>query len=521
MMRVCFLAAAFLLTVVGVADAAPVTRTHGGPVRGVVSDGVEAYLGVPFAAPPLGALRWRPPAPSPSWRKVRDVTRFAPACPQRGVSMPGEPPPRTSEDCLYLNVWTPQRSGRKPLPVIVWIHGGGYVNGATSLPLYDGGRLARRGAVVVSVAYRLGPLGWLAHPELTTESGGHGSGDYGLMDQIAALEWVRRNIAAFDGDPGRVTIAGQSAGGMSVSLLMASPEAKGLFHRAIAQSGGVFEPLQIAPQYSQAGAEREGADYAASLGADTIAKLRALPVERLLEGRKAQAINHPVVGPSVLPLSPYQAYAAGRHNPAPILVGFNAEEALSLTDLSRVRAATFRQDLAKAFGPLPPAILDAYPYSDNAQARRARADLERDLRFGWDMWTWARLQQARGGAVYVYRFDRRPPFPEGLRGGWGAGHFAELWYMFDQLDQEPWAWTRADRDLAHAMAGYWVNFAATGDPNGEGLPSWPRFTDEAGPILSLGDSISPTELRLDALRAFDAAYDGVRRAPISSAVAPR
>jgi para-nitrobenzyl esterase len=493
--------------------ASPVVRVETGLARGLETGGVRAYLGLPFAAPPVGDRRWRPPAPAASWTSVRDAATFAPACPQKGVSMPGEPPPQTSEDCLYLNVWTPRRRSAKPLPVMVWIHGGGYANGATALPLYWGDRLAERDVVVVSINYRLGPLGFLAHPELSLEGGGS-SGNYGLMDQIAALEWVRRNVAAFGGDPRNVTIAGQSAGAMSVSLLMASPRAEGLFQRAIGQSGGVFEPLQLAPSYRLAQAQTDGAAYAASLGAGSLAALRALPASRLLDGR-ASSVSHPVVGDAVLPLSPYEAYVAGRQTKVPILVGDNADEARSLIDPGPVTAATFPADLQRAWGPLPPSIVAAYPFTTDEEARRARLDLERDLRFGWDMRAWARLQTRAGGPpAYAYRFGQSPPFPAGSpRAGWGPSHFAELWYIFDHLDQEPWAWSAADRKLADVMAGYWVNFARSGNPNGPGLPPWPAHGAVDPQVMSLGPEIKAVPaLDTPGLRAFDQTYDAVRGA---------
>ena len=491
-------------------QAHPVATTAG-LVEGVREGSVEVYRGLPFAAPPLGELRWRPPQPPAPWTGVRRADAFAPACLQTGVSMPGETPPRTSEDCLYLNVWTPAHRAGAHLPVIVWIHGGGYANGSTAMPLYAGDRLARRGVVVVSLAYRLGPLGFLAHPELTAESPHHVSGDYGLMDQVAGLQWVRANIAAFGGDPTRVTIAGQSAGSMSVSLMLASPLAQNLFQRAIGQSGGVFEPLQLAPGYLLPNAEKDGQAYAASLGASSIAELRRRPAADLLGG-KAGLVSHPVIEPYVLPESPYEAYRAGRAANVPILVGSNAEEARSLVDLKPVRAASFEADLQAAFGPLPPAIMAAYPHATDAEARLARAHLERDLRFGWDMWAWARLQAAAGRTAYAYHFEAEPPFPAAsVRAGWGASHFAELWYMFDHLDQEPWAWTPADRRLAEAMSRYWTNFAKTGDPNGPGMPRWPAFAGPEGPVMRLGGAIEPGATPdLATLGALDAVYGQLR-----------
>ena len=494
------------------ARAAVVAVTDAGAVRGIASGPVDAFLGIPYAAPPLGPLRWRPPQSPVSWPGVRAARHFAPACMQKGVSMPGEAPPRISEDCLYLNVWAPARRAGPPAAVMVWIHGGGYTNGATAMPLYWGDRLARKGVVVVSLAYRLGPFGYLAHPELSAESADHASGDYGLMDQIAALRWVRRNIAAFGGDPDKVTIFGQSAGAMSVSLLVASPQARGLFQRAIAQSGGMFEPIELAPGYLLPQAQRDGVAYAASLGAKSIADLRALPAQTLLGG-KANSVSHPVIGLPVLPISPYAAYVTGRQAQVPILIGSNADEARSLADVSAVTVATFKSDLDHSWGSLPPSIVGAYPFTTDAGAKAARLDFERDLRFGWDMWAWARLQAGVARQpVFLYRFAQAPPFPANSpRAGWGASHFAELWYVFDHLHQESWAWSASDRRLARLMSRYWVNFARTGDPNGPGLPAWPAFDPDTHRLLVLtGDPVVGTVANRDQLHAFDATYEAVR-----------
>jgi para-nitrobenzyl esterase len=483
-------------------------QIEAGAIEGVEQGAISTYMGVPFAAPPVGILRWRAPQPVSPWKGTRKADSFAPACMQKGVSMPGEKPPATSEDCLYLNIWTPAKTPAERLPVMVWIHGGGYTNGSASMPLYWGDKLAQRGIVVVTVAYRLGPLGFLAHPELTAESARKSSGNYGLLDQIAALEWIQRNIAAFGGDRARVTIAGQSAGAMAVSMLMASPHAKGLFHRAIGQSGGLFEPLQIAPQYLLANAERDGQKYVSSLGADSIATLRKRPVAELLEG-SAGSVSHPVIGPDVLPVAPHEAFVAGSYNDVPVLVGFNAEEARSLVDFTGVKAATFAADIQRSFGALPPPLIAAYSPANEHHAQQARLDFERDLRFGWDMWTWARLQSSR---AYFYYFKQRPPFPErSVQQDWGASHFAELWYMFDHLDQEAWSWSEADRRLSRQMADYWTNFIKTGDPNGDGLTRWPVFGGD-GHALHLDGSVLVGPLPgTDKLQVFDAVYDAIRR----------
>jgi para-nitrobenzyl esterase len=505
-----------LLFVVMAGAPARAVVTDLGEVEGARDGALTVYKGVPFAAPPLGALRWREPQPAPPWSGVRQAKSFAPACMQTGVSMPGETPPATSEDCLYLNIWTPADRPGARLPVIVWIYGGGFFNGSASMPLYWGDRLAGKGAVVVTVGYRVGPFGFLALPELTAESAHRSSGNYGFLDQIAALRWVQRNIARFGGDPARVTIAGQSAGAASVSILMASPLAKGLFARAIAESGGVFEPLQLAPSYLLANAEKDGETYMRSAGAKSLAELRALPADALLKG-KAGDISHPVIEPYVLPRSPYDAFVAGGENDVPILIGSNADEARSLIpDLDTVKAASFEADIAKRWGALPPPLLAAYPHSSDAEAVRARLDFERDLRFGWDIWAWARLAAMHGTqAVYYYHFNHAPPFPiHSVYADWGPSHFAELWYVFDHLDQERWAWTAADRRLADAMSRYWVNFASSGDPNGAALPAWPRFTPDAPQTLYLDDPIHAGPVAgLRSLSVFDATYSAVRGAP--------
>jgi para-nitrobenzyl esterase len=493
--------------------------TESGPISGVTENGLTVYKGVPFAAPPLGDLRWRPPVQAVHWTVTRKADAFAPACMQDGVSMPGETPPAVSEDCLYLNIWTPANANptTRLLPVLVWIYGGGYINGSASMPLYWGDRLAHKGVIVVTIAYRLGPLGFFAHPELTRESPHHSSGNYGLMDQIAALEWIQKNIAAFGGDPKNLTIAGQSSGAISVSILMASPRAKGLFQRAIGESGGLFEPLQLAPKYLLANAERDGEKYAASLGAASLQELRRLPASQLTGN--AGGISHPVIEPYLLPVSPYEAFTTGRQNDVPLLIGSNADEARALVDVTQVKAATFDSDLEHSFGKLPPPLVSAYPHASDGEAKQARLDLERDLRFGWDMWAWARLQTATGhSTVYYYSFTQQPPFPAGsVYEGWGASHFAELWYVFDHLDQSPWHWTVADRNLAEEISSYWVNFARSGNPNGQGLPLWPSFTVADSKVLYLGNPIIVGGVaNTSSLKVFDSVYTMVRGTAFAS-----
>jgi len=508
-----FVAAALLAS----AAVAQQILTESGTISGIHVNGLSVYKGIPFAAPPVGDLRWRPPVHTAPWTGTRKADAFAPACMQVGVSMPGETPPAVSEDCLYLNIWTPAKTAHEHLPVIVWIYGGGYINGSASMPLYWGDRLAQKGVIVVTIAYRLGPLGFLALPELTRESPHHSSGNYALMDQIAALEWIQRNVAAFGGDPKCVTIAGQSSGSISVSILMASPLVKGLFQRAIGESGGLFEPLQLAPKFLLANAEREGDKYAASLGATSLKELRQLPAT-LLTGN-AGGIVHAVIEPYVLPLSPYEAFASGQQNDVPLLIGSNADEARAMLDVTHETAATFDNDLERSVGPLPPALVAAYPHATDEEARQAQLDLERDLRFGWDMWAWARLQAGTGKSpIFYYSFRQQPPFPVGsVYAGWGASHFAELWYVFDHLDQSPWNWTAADRKLAEEMSSYWINFARSGDPNGPGLPPWPAFANAESKVQYLGDPITVGGVaNIHSLSAFDAVYSTVRGKPFAA-----
>lgn len=484
-----YLVAACALAVVAPAraqgDDHPIVATQAGRVEGSVANGIAIYKGIPFARAPVGPLRWRAPQLPKPWPGVRKADAFAPACEQvsRANAALGIPALPTSEDCLYLNIWSPAKSPGDHLPVMVWIYGGGFTGGATSIPLYDGTNLARKGVVLVSLAYRLGPFGFLAHPQLTSESG-RSSGNYGLLDQIAGLKWVQRNIAAFGGDPHRVTIFGESAGGISVSMLAASPLATGLFQGAISESGGSFGP----PKRGEEGgvnvptletAERNGAAFLSALGVTTIAEARRLPAERVLKGPGAATMGNrfwPNFDGYVLPRDQYLIYSAGVQNDTPVLIGTNADEGAIFPHPRD--AASFVKLVRAQYGAYADKILAAYPAGSDEQAARSASDLMRDTAFGWNTWTWGRLQSRTGkGRVYIYYFNHRPPYPDvPFFKGVGATHGAELAYVFGNPAEQRMRFTETDRALSEAIMTYWTDFAKRGDPSGSGLPKWQAFS---------------------------------------------
>ena len=415
-----FLIAGVLMLVSTSAWPQPV-RIETGLIEGVHGDGVTVYKSIPFAAPPVGELRWRAPQSPLAWQGVRHSDKFGPVCMQRGASVPGAAEEPVSEDCLTLSIWTPEKSRDEKLAVMVWIPGGGFTQESASMPLYWGDRLAHRDVIVVTINYRVGLLGFFVHPELTSESGNHSSGNYGMLDQIAALAWVQRNIAAFGGDPQRVTIWGQSAGSMSVNILMTSPLAHGLFQRAIGESGGFFVPPTVtgsAATWFLPGAEQQGVKLASDLGAPSLAALRKLAPEQFLKDGGA-GTTHPIIDGYVLPDVPYAVFAAARQNDVPLLIGSNANEGRIFITGRDVKLASFGEDIGKAMGgevvrELADADLKIYPAANDREARESRAEFERDLWFGWDMWTWARMQAKTGQAkVFYYYFAHLPPYPAG------------------------------------------------------------------------------------------------------------
>jgi para-nitrobenzyl esterase len=512
------LMAALVLAAVG-ARAEPV-KVQGGLVEGATEAGVRVFKGIPFAAPPVGELRWKAPQPARAWTGVKAATAFAPICQQfQSPNSPiGVPVMPASEDCLYLNIWTPAKSAGEKLPVMVWIYGGGFTAGGTQIPLYSGETLAKRGVIVVQVAYRVGPFGFLAHPELAKESGGHGSGTYGLMDQIAGLQWVRDNIAAFGGDPKRVTIFGESAGGISVSMLALSPKAKGLFQGAISESGGSFGGARPGNEGgltipTEKAAETQGVAFLAKVGAKSVAEGRKVPADALVKAAgPALAGFWPAMDGNVLPGDAYTAYLAGRFNDTPILVGTNADEGALF--VAQASPGAFQAQVKAAYGAKADAVLAAYPPGkSDAEALRSARDLMRDSSFGWHTWTWARLQSRKGqGKAFVYYFTHVPPHADvPLFKGAGATHADEMAYVFGHLPANAGP---ADKALSDVIQGYWTNFAKAGDPNGAGLPVWPRFTESKPQYMQLDDKPAPIPAaNLAKLQALDGYYAWRRGQP--------
>jgi len=404
-----------LLGWVGRAAFAETVKVEGGPLQGTVEDGLRIYRGIPFAAPPIGDLRWRPPQPPSKWDGVRAAAQFGRACIQTNAAIADLQAP--SEDCLYLNVWTPAKGAGEKLPVLVWIHGGGFVAGAPAEKLYHGEWLAKKGVVVVSIAYRLGVFGFLAHPELNAESPGHVSGNYGLLDMIAGLQWVQRNIAAFGGDPKKVTIQGESAGAAAVSILCASPLTKGLFRAAIAESGATFGPVRADASFGEAeplaSAEKRAVEWLSSIKVSNIAELRKIPAEKLQTMVPHQfGFARPNVDGWVIAGDQYKLYESGKYNDVQVLTGYNSDEGLLFGNPKSQEA--YVQSVRERYQQFADQILAAYPGGGTPAEQRTERDLIRDSAFGWNAWVWARLQTKTGKSkVFLYYFDEKaelPPF---------------------------------------------------------------------------------------------------------------
>jgi para-nitrobenzyl esterase len=488
----------------------------GGTIEGVEQDGIFSYKGIPFAAPPVGDLRWKSPRPLIPWEGVKKADQFAPGPMQdTTLGVLYDPQQKISEDCLYLNVWTGARKTDEKRPVMVWIYGGGFGVGTTSAPVYDGTNLAKKGAVIVSVAYRVGPMGFLAHPELSAESG-HGSGAYGIQDMIAGLRWAKENIAKFGGHPSNVTIFGESSGGTSVCMLVASPMAKGLFQRAISESGAklVSPPrMDAMPEFvvDLKQAEEQGKAYLEKLGANTIAAARALSAEEIQKDTKGMGRFWPAGDGVTLPENMNEAFRTGSFNNTPILLGSNSNEGGRYVT-QPVTSEAVEKMVRSQYASGAEGILKAYPHATDEEATQAAKDMIRDILFAWPTREWAILQTRNGkNKAYVYYFDHRD---SGFPGG--ATHLAELPYVFGNLDAPiPIKSNKPagpeDKRLSETMSSYWVNFAKTGNPNGEGLPKWPAFDQKESQVMYFdGDIGARKHPDLDKFRVFDSYFAKLR-----------
>jgi para-nitrobenzyl esterase len=480
-----------------------------GPITGKFqrNTSVRAFLGIPFAAPPVGDFRWKPPQPVSSWQMPRLATTYGAQCMQPGRSKTsvyfeyaGEQP--TSEDCLYLNVWAPSDSGDGKLPVMVWIYGGGFQQGSAANPVFDGAGLAARGVIVVSVNYRVGIFGFMAHPELTAESPQHASGNYGLLDLVAGLNWVKRNAASFGGDPDNVTIFGQSAGAAAVSYLFTSPLARGLFARGIAESFGVANKTMP----GLADGEKAGNALAEKVASPTLAKLRELPAAKLLDTKVAMS---PIVDGYALPANPYAVFAEGKEAPVPLLAGWNSDEGTTFPHAKTL--AAYQDWVRRKYPDIAERLLELYPARTDDEAKSASKAIVRDSLFAWGPWSVARLHASHGFPAYLYHFSHPQPLKAGVTydeidtaDGLGTFHSSEYPYIFGTLDGLSRDWGQADRVISETLQSYWVAYAYAGSPNAPGLVNWPRSDAKAETTMFLGDKVGAGAVpQLDRIKLFD------------------
>ena len=479
-------------------SSAPSVQAPAGSIEGSVEQGIRVFKGIPYAEPPVGPMRWMPPKPLQPWRGLRKATAFGPACVQprsAARSIYTNPPDRMSEDCLTLNIWAPPTPGKKP--VIVWIHGGALVAGYSHEKIYDGTRMAKRGdVVIVSINYRLGILGYLAHPELSAQSPDGISGNYGLLDQIEALKWVQRNVEAFGGDPANVTIAGESAGALSVMYLMASPKARGLFHKAVAQSAYMITTPELkSDRHGMPSAEKAGATIASALGGKDLAALREMNAEELTNAAAAKFYGPwGTVDGKVLTRQLVDSWDHGEQAPVPLLAGFNSGEIRSLKMLlppAPANADAYETIINERYGDLASAFLRLYPSSDVKESMLATT---RDALYGWTAQRLAIGQTAIGQQAYLYLFDHG--YPAAAEADLHAFHAAEIPYVFGTAGSTPPLWPRipdgaTDRRLSDAMMDYWIGFAKTGAPSAPGEPDWQAY-GAAGHYMAFAGTPRPS-----------------------------
>jgi para-nitrobenzyl esterase len=470
----------------------PMVTTSAGSIEGRSEGALRIFKGVPYASPPVGAARWKPPGEMPPWSGVKPTTEFGPACTQPshvGASIYASDLGATSEDCLTLNVWAP--AGMSNAPVLVWIHGGALATGSSKERLYDGARLAGHGVVVVSINYRLGVLGYLAHPELSAESPLGISGNYGLLDQIEALKWVRRNIKAFGGDAANVTIAGESAGGLSVMYLLAAPAARGLYSKAIAESAYMISTPELkVRKFGAPSAEEAGTKLIAALHATGIASLRSMDAQSLIDASAAAGFSpFGVIDGHVLPRQLVDVFDRGEQAPVPVLAGFNSGEIRSLTFLAPpppASAAEYEQIIHARYGDLADEFLRLYPATN---LRESVIATTRDALYGWTSERLVKVQTARGLPSFLYLFDHG--YPNADDAGLHGFHASELPYVFGTLERTPPRWpkipaTAQETGLSEAMMDYWSSFARTGQPLAKDQPAWPSY-GTSGAFMSFQD----------------------------------
>lgn len=484
-----FAALGLALVGAGQADAQSIVKAPAGSVRGIEVDGQKVFKGIPYALAPVGERRWKPPVAVPAWTGVRNATAFGAACQQPPAppsSIYAEVYPAMSEDCLSLNIWAPARA--KKAPVFVWIHGGNLVRGSSQQAMFDGARLAKRGVIVVSINYRLGIFGYFAHPGLSAESPDGSSGNYGVMDQIAALKWVRANIGAFGGDPGNVTIAGESAGGLAILHLLVSPQAHGLFGKAIVQSASLMNIPELKTMaHGVPSAETLGEHYAGAIGARTVAELRAIPAPDLAaRAVKAGFASTAIVDGTVITRQLLDSFERGEQAKVPLMTGFTAGEISTmksilpgLPEASTFTPATYEAKIRAGYGPLADAFLRLYP-SDAIGANMLAA--ARDGFFAWNSQKLVREQARAGQPAYLYYFDHHMPSSDAA--GIHAFHASEVPFMFGTIDRVTALWPKipdmpAERALSDAMVDYWASFARTGAPTASGHPAWPSHNARA------------------------------------------
>jgi para-nitrobenzyl esterase len=479
--------------------------TDAGVIKGLPADaaGIRMFKGVPYAAAPIGNRRWRAPVRPGPWEGVKPAIEFSADCVQ---AAPADRHP-VSEDCLYLNIWTGAQTIAERRPVLVWIHGGGFTAGTGRDPRINGENLARRGIVVVTFNYRVGAFGFLAHPELTSASETRTSGNYGLLDQLAALSWVQRNIMKFGGDPQNVTLGGNSAGALCVNLLVGSPLGKNQFRRVIAESGADVSSFSVSYPLPLKTNETAGIEFMKTAGADSLAALRRVPAADLL---KIRGGNRMSIDGHVIPQDPYQIFATGKQNDVPILNGWNRDDVAAGGNVET--AAAFKDYVRKGYGAEADAILRMFPAATDAQAKRSAEALSRDVLFAWQGYTWVRLQERTGKAgAYTYYFTRVPPdTPQQMARG--VFHGSESPYALDNLDKFKRPYTETDRKLSAVMSSFWVNYMRSGNPNGTGLPEWPRFSAKADRVMEFGDAITsrPTPFK-DEMVTLDEVFDRLRK----------